>query len=108
MKTSSLTLIAVLAAIPLVASAQDQANLSKAYSDAMQKMMQHMQIQPTGNPDKDFVMMMMPHHQGAIEMANIELKYGKDPELRRMASNIVSAQEKEIAEMKQWQTKHNQ
>jgi uncharacterized protein (DUF305 family) len=107
MKTSSLTLIAALAAIPLVASAQDQDSSSKAYSDAMQKMMQDMKIQPTSNPDKDFVTMMMPHHQGAIDMANIELKYGKDPELRRMANNIVSAQEKEIAEMKQWQTEHN-
>jgi uncharacterized protein (DUF305 family) len=105
MKTSALTLIAAISAIPLLAFAQDQANSSKAYSEAMKKMMQAMHIEPTGDPDKDFVMMMMPHHQGAIDMANVELKYGKDPEMRRMASNIVSAQEREIAEMKHWEKK---
>ena len=60
----------------------------------------------TGDPDRDFVGMMMPHHQGAIDMAKVELTYGKDPVLRRMATGIVAAQEKEIAEMKAWQAKH--
>jgi uncharacterized protein (DUF305 family) len=49
---------------------------------------------------------MIPHHQGAIDMANIELKYGKDETLRAMAKAIVEAQEKEIKEMKDWQAKH--
>jgi uncharacterized protein (DUF305 family) len=108
MKTSLLMLIAAISAIPILASAQDQAGSGKAYADAMQNMMQAMRVQPAGNPDEDFVLLMMAHHQGAIDMANVELKYGKDPELRRMAGNIVSAQEKEIAEMKHWLTKQNQ
>jgi len=61
---------------------------------------------PTGAADKDFAMMMMPHHQGAIDMAKIELQYGKDKELRAMAEKIIKAQEKEIAEMKRWQSAH--
>ena len=60
----------------------------------------------TGNPDRDFVSMMVPHHQGAIDMAQVELRYGKDPILRRMAEDIVAAQQKEIAEMRRWQAKH--
>lgn len=60
----------------------------------------------TGNPDRDFVSMMMPHHQGAVAMAQVELKYGKDPILRRMATDIVTSQKKEIGQMQRWQAKH--
>lgn len=108
MKVRTLMLIVATSPVPLLAYAEDQAGSEKAYSDAAQKMMQSMQMLPTGDPDKDFVMMMRPHHQGAIDMAKVELKYGKDPELRKMASDIVSAQEKEIAEMKQWEKKQKQ
>ena len=70
-------------------------------------MQQDMATTPmTGNADRDFVSMMVPHHQGAIDMARIELQYGKDPVLRRMATDIVAAQQKEIAEMRHWQAKH--
>ena len=58
-----------------------------------------------GDADKDFVMMMMPHHQAAIEMAKVELQYGKDATLKKMATDIVAAQQKEIDEMKAWQAK---
>lgn len=78
----------------------------KALDAANQRMMGAMDVQPTGNPDRDFVRMMIAHHQGAIDMAKVELKYGKDPEIRRLASAIVAAQEKEIAEMKAWLAKH--
>ena len=78
----------------------------KAFMEAMQAMMKNMKTKPTGNADKDFVQMMMPHHQGAIDMAKVELKYGKDPELLKMAGDIVAAQEKEIAEMKAWLAKN--
>ena len=50
--------------------------------------------------------MMMPHHQGAIDMAKVELQFGKDQQLRAMAQMIIDAQEKEIAEFKEWLAKH--
>lgn len=63
-------------------------------------------ITPSGNPDVDFVRMMIPHHQGAIDMAEVELKYGKDESRKALARQIIEAQEKEIAEMKDWLTKN--
>jgi uncharacterized protein (DUF305 family) len=68
--------------------------------------MKNMAVKPTGNADTDFVLMMMPHHQGAIDMAKVELQYGKDTELRQLATDIVEAQEKEITEMKAWLAKN--
>jgi len=60
----------------------------------------------TGNPDQDFVAMMTPHHQGAIDMARSYLRDGKDPEIRGMAEKIIGDQEREIGEFKAWQAKH--
>ena len=60
----------------------------------------------TGNSDVDFVQGMVPHHQGAIDMAKVQLQHGKDPELRKMAQKIISDQEKEIAEMQAWLKKN--
>jgi uncharacterized protein (DUF305 family) len=101
--------LAFLAAIlPAAALAQDNADaVKKALMDADQKMMTDMHgMAMTGDADKDFVAMMIPHHQGAIDMAKVELQYGKDPQLRALAEAIVKAQEQEIAEMKQWQAAH--
>lgn len=75
----------------------------KAVDDAM---MQAMNRPMTGDADQDFVAGMLPHHQGAVDMAKIELLHGKDPELRRLAHEIVAAQEKEIALMRTWQSRH--
>ncbi|HEX7935890.1 MAG TPA: DUF305 domain-containing protein [Paraburkholderia sp.] len=78
-----------------------------AFKAADDKMMKDMSAPAyTGDADKDFVAHMIPHHQGAIEMAQVELKYGKDPEVKRLARNIVKAQHDEIAFMKRWQAKH--
>ena len=70
-------------------------------NQAMTEMDQDMrQASMTGNPDHDFAAMMVPHHQGAIDMAKVELLYGKDPVLRRMAQEIIVTQQQEIAVMR--------
>ena len=60
----------------------------------------------TGDPDRDFVAMMAPHHQGAIDMARIYLRSGRDPQIRRMANKIIADQEREIRDMQAWQARH--
>ena len=67
---------------------------------AMSRMMEQMHVEPTGDVDRDFVRMMVPHHQGAIEMAVAQLKYGKDPVLKRIAQEIIIEQRQEIDVMK--------
>ena len=79
---------------------------TKAYRDAAMTMGHDMAITYSGDADKDFVADMVPHHQGAIDMAKVELQYGKDPALRKLAHDVVAAQQKEIAFMKSWQAKH--
>jgi uncharacterized protein (DUF305 family) len=66
---------------------------------AMTKMMAAMQIKPSGDVDRDFVAMMAPHHQGAIDMAQAELRYGRNKQLRRMAQEIIVTQQQEIVAM---------
>jgi uncharacterized protein (DUF305 family) len=79
----------------------------KAMMAGMSKMQQDMATAPlTGDPDKDFVAMMLPHHAGAVDMAKVELKYGKDPEMRKLAKAIVAGQSKQEAEMTAWQKRH--
>ena len=67
---------------------------------AMTKMMIDMGIRPSGDVDTDFVAMMVPHHQGAIEMAQAELRYGRNEPLRRMAQEIIVTQLQEITAMR--------
>jgi hypothetical protein len=78
------------------------------YAPAMQSMHQNMSMTPTGDADVDFMRGMIPHHQGAIDMAEIALKHAKDPQVRKLANNIVKAQESEIAFMREWLAKHGQ
>ena len=67
---------------------------------AMRKMMTGMSIEPSGDVDRDFAAMMIPHHQGAIEMAQAELRHGRNELLRRIAQEIVVEQQQEIAAMR--------
>jgi uncharacterized protein (DUF305 family) len=67
---------------------------------AMKKMMADMAIKPTGDVDRDFVAMMVPHHQGAVDMAKAELEYGHNEQLRRLAHEIVAKQQQEITVMR--------
>jgi uncharacterized protein (DUF305 family) len=67
---------------------------------AMKRMMEDMTVQPTGDVDRDFVAMMAPHHQGAVDMAKAELKYGHNEQLRRLPQGIVATQQREITVMR--------
>jgi hypothetical protein len=78
---------------------EEQAFLSEN-DVAMKKMMADMMIKPSGDVDRDFIEMMLPHHQGAIDMAEAELKYGHNEQLRRLAQEIVVNQQREIAVMR--------
>jgi Domain of unknown function (DUF305) len=71
-----------------------------ANATAMNKMMSGMVIQPTGDVDRDFVAMMTPHHQGAIEMAQAVLRNGHNEQIRRLAQEIIVTQQQEIAAMR--------
>jgi hypothetical protein len=82
------------------AATVDEAPFWKENEAAMIKMMNDMAIKPTGDIDRDFVAMMIPHHQGAIDMAISELRYGKNEQLRRIAQEIIVDQMQEIAAMK--------
>jgi uncharacterized protein (DUF305 family) len=66
----------------------------------MKKMMSDMAVTPTGDVDADFVAMMVPHHQGAIDMAVAVLRHGRNPQIRRLAQEIIVTQQQEIAAMR--------
>ena len=68
-------------------------------TQAMERMHKDMSIVPSGDPDRDFAAMMIPHHQGAIDMAKVELQFGKNPVLRRLAQGIIVEQLQEIEVM---------
>lgn len=82
--------------------------MKSVYDDAMMKMHENMaKVTPTGDADTDFVTGMIPHHQGAIDMAKIEVEKGKDPEIKKLAQDIIKAQEKEIEFMNKWLEKNH-
>ena len=83
----------------LAADSQESAFLAEN-EVAMNKMMDDMTVKPSGEVDKDFVAMMVPHHQGAIEMAQAELRYGHNEQLRRIAQEIIVEQQQEIIAMR--------
>ncbi|KRB26067.1 MULTISPECIES: DUF305 domain-containing protein [Mesorhizobium] len=80
---------------------------TEGYKAAMDKMHADMMASRyTGNADVDFVRGMIPHHQGAIDMAKVELANGKDPEIRKLAEGVIAAQEAEIKQMQDWLAAH--
>jgi uncharacterized protein (DUF305 family) len=78
---------------------EEKAFLS-ANAAAMREMMADMAIKPTGDIDRDFIAMMIPHHQGAVDMAKEELEYGHDEQIRRLAQEIVTGQRHQIKVMR--------
>ena len=109
------TLAAVLAtALPAIAQETgheghmmgDKGPASMAFMEANDRMHQNMMMEYTGNADVDFIKGMIPHHQGAVEMAKIVLEHGKDPEVRKLAEAIIAAQESEIKWMTDWLAKN--
>lgn len=102
MRYPVIALLCALLAAPAVA-----AEVKDYFADVNMTMHQDMMVEPTGDVDVDFVRGMIPHHQGAVDMAKIVLKHGKDPELRKLANDIVASQEKEITFMKEWLKKHS-
>jgi len=116
MKKMILTICAALLILPMTSALADMEHkitkqhnnpMTQEYLKAMDDMHKPMMAGVmSSNPDMAFVAGMLPHHQGAIDMAKIELKYGKDPEIRALAEQIIKSQQKEIEFMKKWIEKH--
>ena len=83
-----------------LATAASEAPFLAENASAMDRMMAGMAVKPTGDADQDFVSMMEPHHRGAVEMAQAELRYGHNVQLRRIAQEIIVDQQQEIIAMR--------
>lgn len=120
-RTVVLSALAALAlSVPLMAQTMDHSGhnmggqamtgqespATMAFMEANARMHSDMAIAYTGNADVDFIAGMIPHHQGAVEMAKIVLEHGTDPEVRKLAEAVIAAQEAEIAWMTEWLAAH--
>ena len=120
MKIHSLALTVALTVSPALAAAQtshgghsghstpaqtaqaQKAPSTQGYRQANETMHRNMDIQFSGDSDVDFVRSMIPHHQGAIDMAKVALQHAKDEQIRKWATDVIREQEREIAEMQAW------
>lgn len=120
MRTNYLVLAAALTALPTLTLAQGthgghsgpstpaqtaqtpHAPSTQGYRQANETMHRNMDIAFSGNSDVDFVRSMIPHHQGAIDMAKVALQHAKDEQIRKWATDVIREQEREIAEMQTW------
>jgi hypothetical protein len=89
-----------MSAVHAAGPSSDDAAFMTENDASMSKMMKNMDVKPSGNVDEDFVAMMQPHHQAAIEMAQSELRYGHNEQLRHIAQQIISQQQQEIVAMR--------
>jgi uncharacterized protein (DUF305 family) len=94
--------------MPMQTQQSTETPATRAYREANAKMHRDMDIPYTGDPDVDFVRSMIPHHQGAIDMAQVALQNAKDEQVREWATDVVREQEREIAEMQAWLKKKGQ
>jgi len=92
--------------MPAAKSPSAKSPSNAAFEAANRTMMRDMAVPLTGKADRDFVASMIPHHQGAIDMAKVELAYGTDPAMKRMAEAIIAAQTDEIRVLKDWLAQH--
>lgn len=86
-------------ATPLAARSTSDAFLAENEA-AMIRMHAAMEIQPSGDVDRDFIALMIPHHQGGIDMAVAVLRHSKNEQIRRLAQEIIVEQQQEIAAMR--------
>jgi hypothetical protein len=86
----------------------DTSPSSLAFHGINLKMHEKMDIAFTGNADADFVKGMIPHHEGAVDMAKTVIAFGKDPEVKKLAEEVIKAQEREIALMQNWLKNNSQ
>ncbi len=97
---TAIAVVALIGTAALAAATTAEAPFLAQNDTAMAKMMTGMSVKPTGNVDRDFTEMMIPHHQGAIDMAQAELRFGHNERLRRIAQEIIVEQQQEIAAMR--------
>lgn len=92
--------------LALVAMPMMTAMAADPFAEVNAKMHKEMMVAPTGNIDIDYVRGMIPHHEGAVEMAKIQMQQGSDPAIKQLSAEIIKSQEKEIQFMKNWLKNH--
>jgi uncharacterized protein (DUF305 family) len=100
MHRTAVLLIAAILVVAATSAPTATSEFAHEMNAAMDRMMDAMRVRATGDVDRDFATMMIPHHEGAIHMAVAELRYGTNPQLKRIAQEIIVDQQQEIAAMR--------